>query len=63
MITPEFISHVSSLAGTWKSGPNTGSTVDGITFKQAKKLMGVKRNGFKLPEQASSENVAGQNHV
>jgi len=50
VITPEFISHVSSLA-TWTAGPNTGSTVDGLTYKQAKKLMGVKRNGFKLPEQ------------
>lgn len=55
MITPEFISHVSSVADTWTAGANEGSTVDGLTFRQAKKLMGVKRNGFKLPEQVRFE--------
>lgn len=50
MITPDFINQVSKVAN-WKAGANKGSTVDGITFSQAKKLMGVKRNGFKLQEQ------------
>lgn len=58
MITPDFISHVSSVADTWTAGANEGSTVDGITFKQAKKLMGVKRNGFKLPEQVRAIGIS-----
>ncbi len=50
VLTNEFIAHVKSVATGWTAGPNKGSTVDGVTLKQAKKLMGVKRNGFKLPE-------------
>jgi cathepsin B len=55
-ITQELVDSINAQ-GKWKAGLNKGTVVDGITFEQAKRLMGARTDGLKLPQQVHPSNI------